>query len=85
MKEAVLTVWQELLRKEHPSTLTSMSNLALVLRNQGKCEQVDEMHRQELGLHLGSIRSRRDLWRKCESQKCSSRELLEIQQKGRRA
>jgi hypothetical protein len=38
------------LGKEHPSTLTSMNNLATVLRDQGKYEQVEEMHRQVLGL-----------------------------------
>ena len=35
---------------EHPSTLTSMDNLALVLSRQGKYEQAEEMHRQALGL-----------------------------------
>ena len=29
--------------KEHPSTLMSMNNLAMVLRNQGKYEQAEEM------------------------------------------
>ena len=36
--------------KEHPHTLTSMNNLALVLGNRGKYEQAEEMHRQVLGL-----------------------------------
>ena len=35
---------------EHPSTLMSMNNLAMVLRNQGKYEQAEEMHRQVLKL-----------------------------------
>jgi tetratricopeptide (TPR) repeat protein len=35
---------------EHPSTLTSMGDLAEVLSYQGKYEQAEEMHRQELGL-----------------------------------
>ena len=35
---------------DHPSTLTSMNNLALVLRGQGKYEQAEEMHRQVLRL-----------------------------------
>jgi len=34
----------------HPSTLTSMNNLANVLDNQGKYEQAEEMHRQALRL-----------------------------------
>jgi hypothetical protein len=38
------------LGKEHPGTLTSMNNLAGVLREQGKYEQAEEMHRQVLGL-----------------------------------
>jgi Tetratricopeptide repeat len=33
------------LGKEHPDTLTSMNNLALVLSQQGKYEQAEEMHR----------------------------------------
>jgi hypothetical protein len=43
-------VRQELLGKEHPDILTSMNNLALVLSDQDKYEQVEEMHRQALGL-----------------------------------
>jgi tetratricopeptide (TPR) repeat protein len=35
---------------EHPDTLTSMNNLALVLSNQGKYEQAEEMYRQVLRL-----------------------------------
>src|SRR5271170_4373899 len=35
---------------EHPSTLTSMNNLAMVLRDQGKYEQAEEMFRQALRL-----------------------------------
>jgi hypothetical protein len=37
------------LGKEHPSTLTSVDNLALALRPQGKYEEAEEMHRQALG------------------------------------
>jgi tetratricopeptide (TPR) repeat protein len=36
--------------KEHPSTLTSMNNLARVLSHQGKYEEAEEMHRQALRL-----------------------------------
>jgi tetratricopeptide (TPR) repeat protein len=35
---------------EHPETLASMSNLALVLGSQGKYEEAEEMHRRELTL-----------------------------------
>jgi hypothetical protein len=38
------------LGKEHPSTLTSVSNLVAVLSDQGKYEEAEEMHRQALGL-----------------------------------
>lgn len=44
------TMYQKLLGKEHPNTLTSMDNLASVLVNQGKCNEAEEMHRQELEL-----------------------------------
>jgi tetratricopeptide (TPR) repeat protein len=36
---------------EHPSTLTSMNNLAEVLSRQGKHKQAEEIHRQALGLY----------------------------------
>jgi hypothetical protein len=36
---------ETVLGKEHPSTLTSMNNLAEVLRDQGKYKQVEEIHR----------------------------------------
>jgi len=32
--------------KEHPDTLTSMNNLALVLRHQGKYPEAEQMHRE---------------------------------------
>jgi hypothetical protein len=38
------------LGKEHPDTLTSMNNLAGILRDQGKYEQAEEMLRQALRL-----------------------------------
>jgi tetratricopeptide (TPR) repeat protein len=38
------------LGNEHPDTLTSMNNLALVLRDQGKYEEAEEMYRQALRL-----------------------------------
>jgi hypothetical protein len=37
---------RERARAEHPSTLTSMNNLATVLKDQGKYEQAEETHRQ---------------------------------------
>ena len=41
---------EKLLGKEHPSTLGSMNNLALVLSKQGKYDEAEEMHRQALAL-----------------------------------
>jgi len=38
------------MRKEYLYTLTSMNNLAMVLKDQGKYEQAEEMYRQALGL-----------------------------------
>jgi hypothetical protein len=32
---------EKVLDEQHPSTLTGMNNLAVVLSNQGKCEQAD--------------------------------------------
>ncbi|KIX10312.1 uncharacterized protein Z518_01394 [Rhinocladiella mackenziei CBS 650.93] len=36
--------------KEHPDTLTCMSNLALVLSHQGKYDEAEQMHRDVLGI-----------------------------------
>ncbi len=44
------TMCQKLLGKEHPDTLTNMSNLALVLNYQGKYVEAEEMNRQVLKL-----------------------------------
>ena len=41
---------EAILGKQHPSTLTSMNNLALVLNSQGKYEEAEQMHRQTLAL-----------------------------------
>jgi Tetratricopeptide repeat len=45
-----LRVRETVLGKEHPDTLTSMNNLATVLKDQGKYEQAEEMLRQIFGL-----------------------------------
>jgi tetratricopeptide (TPR) repeat protein len=42
---------KEVLGREHPHTLTSMSNLALVLVRQGKYEEAEAMNRQTLALY----------------------------------
>jgi hypothetical protein len=39
-----------MLGEEHLSTLTSINNLAAVLRDQGKYDLAEEMYRQELRL-----------------------------------
>ena len=41
---------EKMLGKEHPSTLTSMNNLALVLSSQGNYEEAERIHRQALAL-----------------------------------
>ena len=48
---------QKVLGPEHLDTLTNMNNLALVLSEQGKYMEAEQMHQQELGLRqkvLGS-------------------------------
>ncbi|KAH8691011.1 hypothetical protein GQ44DRAFT_636626, partial [Phaeosphaeriaceae sp. PMI808] len=44
----VLRGREKVLGPEHPSTLTSMNNLALVLDSQGKYEEAETMNRQTL-------------------------------------
>ena len=39
-----------MLGKEHPDKLASMNNVAMVLMDQGKCEQAEETHRQAFRL-----------------------------------
>ena len=66
----------KILGVEHPSTLTGMNNLALVLNQQGKYEEAEEMHRQALALretvlgkeHPNTLRSMNNLALVLESQ-----------------
>ncbi|KAK4220475.1 kinesin light chain 1, partial [Podospora fimiseda] len=50
MHRQVLQLYEKVLGKEHPHTLTSMNNLALVLDKLGKYEEAEKMHRQVLQL-----------------------------------
>jgi hypothetical protein len=50
MHRQVLGLMETVLDKEHLDTLTSMNNLAGVLRDKGKYERAGEIHRQALGL-----------------------------------
>ena len=45
-----LILIKEVLGEEHPPTLASMSNLAIVLHQQGKYEEAEKMHRQTFPL-----------------------------------
>ena len=44
MHRRTLELTERLLGKEHPDTLTSMNTLALVLSDQGKHKQAEEMY-----------------------------------------
>jgi hypothetical protein len=50
MQRQALGLSEKVLGKEHPSTLTSMDNLSLMLRDQGKYEEAEATQRQALGL-----------------------------------
>jgi tetratricopeptide (TPR) repeat protein len=50
MHQQSLELRETVLSQEHPRTLMSMSNLADVLKDQGKYEQAEEMLRQALEL-----------------------------------
>ena len=50
MHRQTLELREKVLGQEHPDTLTSMNNLAMVLSSQGKYEEAEEMHRQTLEL-----------------------------------
>jgi hypothetical protein len=50
MHRQVLRLGETVLGKEHPGTLVSRNNLALVRSDQGRYEQAEEMHRQALRL-----------------------------------
>ena len=45
MHRQVLASRESVLGKEHPETLASMNNLALVLGQQGKYKEAERMHR----------------------------------------
>ena len=47
MHREALRLSETALDKEHPDTLTSMNNLALVLDDQGKYKQAEKMHRTQ--------------------------------------
>jgi prophage maintenance system killer protein len=71
MHQQTLELREKVLGKEHPSTLSSMGNLALVLDSLGKYEEAEQMHRQTLELrekvlgkeHPDTRRSRNNLAR----------------------
>lgn len=48
MNKQTLARSEKVLEPEHPSTLITMSNLALVLDSQGKEEEAESMNRQTL-------------------------------------
>ncbi|KAK0639874.1 hypothetical protein B0T16DRAFT_383637 [Cercophora newfieldiana] len=48
MHRQALQLYEKVLGKEHPSTLASMNNLALVFDNQGKHKEAEQMNRQAL-------------------------------------
>lgn len=50
MRAFYLRKTEKMLGNEHPSTLTSINNLAEILKRQGKYEEAEEIHRQALAL-----------------------------------
>jgi tetratricopeptide (TPR) repeat protein len=48
MNRRALAGYEKVLGVEHPSTLTSVGNLAMVLQYQGKYEAAEEMNRRAL-------------------------------------
>ena len=48
MNRPALDGYEKLLGPEHPNMLVSVSNIALVLQNQGKYEEVERMSRRAL-------------------------------------
>ena len=49
---------EKMLGKEHPSTLGSMNNLALMLSSQGKYEEAERIHRRALALKESVLRKK---------------------------
>jgi Flp pilus assembly protein TadD len=48
MHRQTLQLTETVLGKDHPDTLTSMNNLAVSLRLQGKCAEAEAMHKRAL-------------------------------------
>ncbi|KAI1159422.1 hypothetical protein F5B18DRAFT_587349 [Nemania serpens] len=55
MYRQTLQLYEGVLGREHPSTLSSINNLALVLGSQGKYGEAETMHRQTLQLKEGVL------------------------------
>ena len=51
-----------MLGREHPDTLASMNNLAIVLDRQGKYSETEQMHRQTLELNLALPAASSAIW-----------------------
>jgi len=60
------------LGKEHPRTLESAANLAVVLQKQGKYAEAEEMYRQALEL-MGALENLHDI-----SVECTVRRLYAV-------
>ena len=56
MHQQELGLCKRVLGKEHPDTLTSISNLAIALDNQGKYSEAEEIHRRTLKLRESVLR-----------------------------
>ncbi|KAF4631715.1 hypothetical protein G7Y89_g6416 [Cudoniella acicularis] len=55
MHQEALQLFIEVLGQKHPSTLTSIGNLARVLDSQGKYDEADAMHREALQLSTKAL------------------------------
>ena len=56
-----LEMKEKVFGEEHPSTLASMTNFAIVLQQQGKYEEAEQMHRQTLNLSEKVLEGARDV------------------------
>ncbi|KAB8253910.1 hypothetical protein BDV32DRAFT_143349 [Aspergillus pseudonomiae] len=79
----VMELCKQVLGPEHPDTLTSMANLALIYRNQGRWKEAEELQLQEielckkiLGMHnLASTYQDQGRWKEAEELQLQVMEL----------
>ncbi|KAK9422560.1 putative Polyketide synthase [Seiridium unicorne] len=82
MHRETLELYKSVLGLEHPSTLDSIHNLALVLRSLGKYEEAEQMHRETLELKKSVLDAEHPSTKQSEDNLGRLLELLDARHQG---